>query len=85
MRKPTSRTSWTGEPNVDPVPVADLTPPNGSAGEAIVAWDGTSMIDVLFDQGETSVKVGGKTVACKDAAPADRSFTRARVTLPSGP
>jgi hypothetical protein len=57
---------WVPSSGAAPAPVADITPPDGGAPEAIVTYPSTKDVQVLFDQGDDG---------CKDADVSDKSFT----------
>jgi hypothetical protein len=69
---------WSGDPQVAPVAVQDLTPPADRNPEAIVAWPGTLDVQILYDQGDLSI--GGTT--CKLAPVADQYFSDQIVHVP---
>ncbi|MEJ7600286.1 MAG: DUF3616 domain-containing protein [Kofleriaceae bacterium] len=62
---------WSGELAAAPTFVTDIATPADSAPEAIVAYDGTTDVQIVFDQGDALI---GGTI-CKDAPVDQRVFT----------
>ncbi len=69
--------TWSGVLTEAATFVADITPPPGTAPEAVVTYPNTKDVQIVFDGGD--VDIGGE--ACKDAPAADRVFKDAILTV----
>lgn len=69
---------WSGALADAPAMVTDLTAPASSAPEAVVAYPGTTDVQIIFDQGDFLVN----GTICKDVPVADRFFGDQIVAIP---
>lgn len=68
---------WSGDLAAAPVGIDELTAPTDSSPEAVVAYPGTTDVQIIYDQGD--VLVNG--TVCKDVPVAERSFSDAIVRI----